>query len=210
MQRFAGFNLELNAEKTRLIEFGRFAAENRRRHHLGRPETFDVPRLHAHVRKDENGTFRAAAQDDHEADGDQAARGERLAPATSALAHPRAGGVARQRGARACRLLRGARQHCSGVGVPQAGHATLVHGAPAPEPASLSDLGADGPARSEVDPCSPDHASLAERSVRRPHPRQEPSAVVPLAGICPGGRPQGRSLPGMTTSTSELAWTALR
>ena len=29
------------------------------------------------------------------------------------------------------------------------------------------------------------------------HPRQEPSALVPLAGICPGGRPQGRSLPGM-------------
>ena len=26
-------------------------------------------------------------------------------------------------------------------------------------------------------------------------PRQEPSAVVPLAGICAGGRPQGRSLP---------------
>ncbi|MCA1702933.1 MAG: group II intron reverse transcriptase/maturase [Actinobacteria bacterium] len=40
VQRFAGFNLELNAEKTRLIEFGRFAAENRRRRGLGRPETF--------------------------------------------------------------------------------------------------------------------------------------------------------------------------
>ena len=40
MQRFAKFNLELHAEKTRLIEFGRFAAENRRRHRVGRPETF--------------------------------------------------------------------------------------------------------------------------------------------------------------------------
>jgi RNA-directed DNA polymerase len=40
VQRFAKFNLELNAEKTRLIEFGRFAAENRRRRGLGRPETF--------------------------------------------------------------------------------------------------------------------------------------------------------------------------
>ena len=40
VERFAGFNLELNAEKTRLIEFGRFAAENRRRRGLGRPETF--------------------------------------------------------------------------------------------------------------------------------------------------------------------------
>jgi len=40
VQRFAEFCLELNAEKTRLIEFGRFAAENRRRQGLGRPETF--------------------------------------------------------------------------------------------------------------------------------------------------------------------------
>jgi hypothetical protein len=40
VQRFARFNLELNTEKTRLIEFGRFAAQNRRRRGLGRPETF--------------------------------------------------------------------------------------------------------------------------------------------------------------------------
>jgi len=40
VQRLARFNLELNAEKTRLIEFGRFAAQNRRRRGLGRPETF--------------------------------------------------------------------------------------------------------------------------------------------------------------------------
>jgi len=40
VQRFARFGLELNAEKTRLIEFGRFAVENRRRRGLGRPETF--------------------------------------------------------------------------------------------------------------------------------------------------------------------------
>ncbi len=39
-ERFAKFSLELHAEKTRLIEFGRFAAENRRRRRLGRPETF--------------------------------------------------------------------------------------------------------------------------------------------------------------------------
>jgi group II intron reverse transcriptase/maturase len=38
--RLASFGLELNAEKTRLIEFGRFAARNRKRRDLGRPETF--------------------------------------------------------------------------------------------------------------------------------------------------------------------------
>jgi RNA-directed DNA polymerase len=40
-ERFAKFGLELKAEKTRLIEFGRFAAQNRAARGLGKPETFD-------------------------------------------------------------------------------------------------------------------------------------------------------------------------
>ena len=39
--RFAKFNLELHPEKTRLIQFGRFAARNRAERGLGKPETFD-------------------------------------------------------------------------------------------------------------------------------------------------------------------------
>jgi RNA-directed DNA polymerase len=39
-ERLARFDLELNAEKTRLIEFGRFAAANRKARGLGKPETF--------------------------------------------------------------------------------------------------------------------------------------------------------------------------
>jgi len=39
-QGLAKFNLVLNAEKTRLIEFGRFAAERRSARRLGKPETF--------------------------------------------------------------------------------------------------------------------------------------------------------------------------
>ena len=38
--RLAQFNLELAAEKTRLIEFGRFAARDRERRGLGKPKTF--------------------------------------------------------------------------------------------------------------------------------------------------------------------------
>ena len=38
--RLAKFGLELNAEKTRLIEFGRFAAPDRKARGLGKPETF--------------------------------------------------------------------------------------------------------------------------------------------------------------------------
>ena len=40
-ERFAQFGLELAAEKTRLLEFGRFAAQNRARRGLCKPETFE-------------------------------------------------------------------------------------------------------------------------------------------------------------------------
>jgi group II intron reverse transcriptase/maturase len=40
-ERFAKFSLELNADKTRLMQFGRFAAQNRAERGLGKPETFD-------------------------------------------------------------------------------------------------------------------------------------------------------------------------
>jgi RNA-directed DNA polymerase len=39
-ERLAKFSLELNAEKTRLIRFGRFAAQQRKERGLGKPETF--------------------------------------------------------------------------------------------------------------------------------------------------------------------------
>ena len=39
--RLEKFGLELHPEKTRLIEFGRFAASNRKRRGEGKPETFD-------------------------------------------------------------------------------------------------------------------------------------------------------------------------
>jgi len=39
-QRFEKFGLELHGDKTRLLEFGRYAAERRARRGLGKPETF--------------------------------------------------------------------------------------------------------------------------------------------------------------------------
>ena len=42
-ERLAKFGLELHPEKTRLIEFGRFAASDRRKRGEGRPETLTFP-----------------------------------------------------------------------------------------------------------------------------------------------------------------------
>jgi RNA-directed DNA polymerase len=40
-ERMSRFNLELHPEKTRLLEFGRFAAENHKKRGEGKPSTFD-------------------------------------------------------------------------------------------------------------------------------------------------------------------------
>ena len=56
-ERFAKFNLELHPDKTRLIEFGRFAAQNRRKHGLGKPETFDFLGFTHLCGKTRNGRF---------------------------------------------------------------------------------------------------------------------------------------------------------
>jgi hypothetical protein len=52
-------------------------------------------------------------------------------------------------------------------------------------------------------------ASLSRLAVRRHDPRQEPGAVVPLAGICAGGGEQSPSLPrrapGMARSAMDGA-----
>ena len=41
-ERFEEFALSLDPDKTRLIEFGRHAATNRKRRGLGKPETFAI------------------------------------------------------------------------------------------------------------------------------------------------------------------------
>jgi group II intron reverse transcriptase/maturase len=56
--RFAAFGLELHPEKTRLIEFGRFAAQNRERRGLRKPETFDFLGLTHICAKDRRGRFK--------------------------------------------------------------------------------------------------------------------------------------------------------
>jgi group II intron reverse transcriptase/maturase len=55
--RLAEFGLELASEKTRLIEFGRFAAERRKARGLGKPETFGFLGFTHICGKTKNGRF---------------------------------------------------------------------------------------------------------------------------------------------------------
>jgi RNA-directed DNA polymerase len=49
-ERLRKFGLELHPDKTRLMEFGRFAAEDRKRRGEGKPEALNSG-VHAHVRE---------------------------------------------------------------------------------------------------------------------------------------------------------------
>jgi RNA-directed DNA polymerase len=57
-ERFAEFGLELHPEKTRLIEFGRYAAQNRARRGDRKPETFDYLGLTHMCATDRHGRFK--------------------------------------------------------------------------------------------------------------------------------------------------------
>jgi RNA-directed DNA polymerase len=56
-ERFSKFNLELHPDKTRLIEFGRNAARDRKARGAGKPETFDFLGLTHMCGKTKNGRF---------------------------------------------------------------------------------------------------------------------------------------------------------
>jgi RNA-directed DNA polymerase len=61
-ERFAKFGLELHPDKTRILEFGRYAASNRARRGEGKPETFDFLGFTHICAKTRNGRFAVRRQ----------------------------------------------------------------------------------------------------------------------------------------------------
>jgi group II intron reverse transcriptase/maturase len=71
-ERLAKFGLELHADKTRLIEFGRFAAQNRKQRGEGKPETFTFFGFHSLLWADHScRSFHRLADYGQEADGSE-------------------------------------------------------------------------------------------------------------------------------------------
>jgi len=74
-ERLAKFNLELHPEKTRLIEFGRYAEQNRRERGLPKPETFNFLGF-THWWTREEWAVHGGEADDPGADAGEAAGGQ--------------------------------------------------------------------------------------------------------------------------------------
>ena len=159
--RLAQFNLELAAEKTRLIEFGRFAAERRQKRGLGKPETFTFLGFTHMCAKDRHGRFALRRVTEKKR---MRAKLKAIKEEQKRRRHlpiPEQGRWLRARGARALPLLRRARQHQGGQHVPRPGSAALVHGASAPQPTHEPGLGTTKPPGVSMAPTGPDRASLA-------------------------------------------------
>jgi group II intron reverse transcriptase/maturase len=166
------------------------AACRRRSTAAGTREAGDihVPRVHPHLREDPSREVSGAAAHERETHASETERGQGRTQTPHAPSDPRARGVATCGRGRLLPLSRGADQHRRPDDVPQAGYTSLASHAETAQPEDTPDLGAHGRDRYTLAAAREDHTPMARNAFRRQNPRQEPSALAALAGICAGGR----------------------
>jgi Reverse transcriptase (RNA-dependent DNA polymerase) len=135
-ERLGKFGLELHPEKTRLIEFGRFAQVNRQRRGEGKAGNLQLSGFHPHLWDQlPDGQLHGAPEDDGQTPGRQA-QGNSSATAQANARRPSANfGVAAAGGAGVFPVSRGSGQLGAIAGLPPGSPVPLVSGAQAPEPA---------------------------------------------------------------------------
>ena len=169
-ERLQEFALSLHPDKTRLLEFGRFAAANRKRRGLGKPETFTLPGLYVHLRQDAPGRLPNPSEDPPrpnagEAHGDQGGTATADAPV-----HSPTGKVAEAGRHRLLQLpCRADQQPCLG-GVPLPRHRPLATHAAATQPEGRLDVGEDRQDRQRLAPQTAHPSPLAAATLCRQTP----------------------------------------
>ena len=104
-ERLGQFALDLHPDKTRLIEFGRFAMVDRRARGERRPETFDFLGFTHYCRKTRNGGFWFGAQTDCEAGQANLETAQGATSRADARRRPRYGAMVGEGGQRLAELL---------------------------------------------------------------------------------------------------------
>ena len=184
-ERFAKFALELHPEKTRLIEFGRFAAPNRARRGERKPETFTLLGFTHICAKDRHGRFKL-----------RRVTSKKKMHASSHRSRPRCadGCITRSPNRDA-----GSPESCKGTttttqcpttarryalsddGSSGTGEGRLRVAARRPD-----HLAADGQPRRAMATGTPHPSPLAQPALRRQNPREEPSALTRTLGSVRG------------------------
>ncbi len=132
-RRLREFGLTVHPEKTRLMEFGRFAAENRAIRGKGKPETFNFLGFTHISGKDRNGRFMLIRKTRRSDDGNSESHQRRSAKAL-ALLNPRTGKMAQESGSGIPELSLGTGQLPHHAEVQDTRNKPLAPGAQAQEP----------------------------------------------------------------------------
>jgi hypothetical protein len=201
--RFAKFGLELHPDKTRLIEFGRHAARNRAARGEGKPETFDFLGFTHICARSRSGRFwirRITISKRMRA---------KLKMVKDQIRRRRHLPIPDQ-GRWLASVVRGHMAYYAVPGNYEAVNAfrTQVtrHWRKTLRRRSQKSRLTWARMNRIVTQWLPSTRILhpfPEARFAATHPRQEPSAVIPHAGICAGSRPQGRSLPRHNLSANK-------
>ena len=186
-ERLGAYGLELHSEKTRLIEFGRYARDNRRRRGDRKPEVFNFLGFTHICSVTRQGSFKLLRQTQRE-------RLHRSVTRTTAELNRRRHWPLEAQGQWLGRVLRG---HLQYYAVPSNGPALRGYRNALLRVWHHSLRSRSGRDRTSwrdiwryvqrwLPPIQIYHPYPSDRFVRQ-HPRQEPGAVVLHAGICAGG-----------------------
>ena len=187
-RRLAEFALTLHPEKTRLIEFGRFAAENRARRGLGKPETFNFLGLRHICGRSRRGKFQLWRHTRADRMRRQAQGAEGRADAAQAPAAPCTREMAGTGGWRFLRLSRRANQLCGLVGLRAPRQESVAARAPAAQPEGSLDVRADGPAGCRLPVQTADPTPMAEHPFCRHTPEVGAVCLNWACTVLCGGR----------------------
>jgi RNA-directed DNA polymerase len=168
-ERLKEFALSLHPEKTRLIEFGRFAADNRQRRGLGKPETFTFLGFTFICSKSKRGRFQIRRKSRRDRAGEDP-RAQGGAATAHAPVDSRTGKMAEAGRHRLLQLPCGADQQSDARRLPLLCHRTLEADAPAAQPNGRHDLDADDAARQRLAPQAARPSSMAASTLRRQSP----------------------------------------
>ena len=187
-RRLAEFALTLHPEKTRLIEFGRFAAENRARRGLGKPETFNFLGLRHICGRSRRGKFQLWRHTRADRMRAKLKELEGRDDAAQAPAAPCTREMAGTGGWRFFRLSRRANQLCGLVGLLAPRQESVAARAPAAQPEGSLDVRADGPAGCRLPAQTADPTPMAEHPFCRHTPEVGAVCLNWACTVLCGGR----------------------
>ncbi len=166
-ERLEHFGLSLHPDKTRLVEFGRYAAERRAERGLSKPETFTFLGFTHICGTDKFGRFALRRKTRRRPDAANAASGQGADAQANAPFHSRAGAMARTSCARLFRLPRCPDQHQGNCGLPMGCNPYLASSLKEAESKGIQHIEPDRRAGAAMASASACIASVADAAIYR-------------------------------------------